>query len=154
METDFMKRLPVSVEAEQSVLGSILLKPAECFEAIAGLLTADDFYMKEHQLIFSTMQEMFLTSSQIDTITLVNKLVENGARDESGGIQYIAQIAEIVPTASNVKDYAMIVHDKALLRKLIGVSDEISAMAYAEQGKADEIVDASEQMIFDLAEKL
>lgn len=153
METDFTKRLPVSVEAEQSVLGSILLKPAESFEAIAGLLTADDFYVKEHQLIFSAMQEMFLTSSQIDTVTLVNKLVENGVRDESGGIQYIAQIAEIVPTASNVKDYAMILHDKAMLRKLIGVSEEISAMAYAEQGKADEIVDASEQMIFDLAEK-
>ena len=153
METDFTKRLPVSVEAEQSVLGSILLKPAESFEAIAGLITADDFYVKEHQLIFSAMQEMFLTSSQIDTVTLVNKLVENGVRDESGGIQYIAQIAEIVPTAANVKDYAMILHDKALLRKLIGVSEEISSMAYAEQGKADEIVDASEQMIFDLAEK-
>ena len=59
METDFSKRLPVSVEAEQSVLGSILLKPAESFEAIAGLITADDFYVKEHQLIFSAMQEMF-----------------------------------------------------------------------------------------------
>ena len=153
METDFTKRLPVSVEAEQSVLGSILLRPAESFEAIAGLITADDFYVKEHQLIFSAMQEMFLTSSQIDTVTLVNKLVENGVRDESGGIQYIAQIAEIVPSASNVKDYAMILHDKSLLRKLIGVSEEITTMAYAEQGKADEIVDASEQMIFDLAQK-
>ena len=153
MEADFIKRLPVSVEAEQSVLGSILLKPAECFEAIAGMLTAEDFYMKEHQLIFSAMQEMFLASSRIDTITLVNKLVENGSRDEAGGIQYIAQIAEIVPTAANVRDYATIVHDKALLRRLIGVTDEISAMAYAEQGKAEDIIDASEQMIFDLAEK-
>ena len=153
MESDILKRLPVSVEAEQSVLGSILIKPAECFEAIAGQLSVDDFYVKEHQLIFSAMQEMFLASRRIDTITLVNKLVENGVRDESGGIQYISQIAEIVPTAANIKDYAAIVRDKSLLRKLIAVTDEITAMAYAEQGKAEEVVEASEQMIFELAER-
>ena len=59
MDNDLIRRVPVSVEAEQSVLGSILIKPAECFEAISGLITADDFYMKEHQLIFTAMQEMF-----------------------------------------------------------------------------------------------
>lgn len=153
MDNDLIRRVPVSVEAEQSVLGSILIKPAECFEAISGLITADDFYMKEHQLIFTAMQEMFLASRRIDTVTLVSKLVESGARDESGGLQYITQIAEIVPSAANVKDYAIIVRDKALLRRLIAATEEISGMAYSEQGKADDVVDAAEQMIFDLAQK-
>ena len=153
MDVELQKRLPVSVEAEQSVLGSILIKPSESFEAISGILDVDDFYIKEHRVIFSAMQEMFLSSSRIDTVTLVNKLVESGSRDQSGGLQYITQIAEIVPSAANVKDYALIVRDKALLRRLIGVSEEISDMAYGEQGKAEDIVDTSEQLIFDLAEK-
>ena len=153
MESQLLKRLPVSVEAEQSVLGSLLIAPAEGFEKISGILTADDFYINEHRILFLAMQEMFLANQEIDTVTLVNKLVENGDRDEGGGLQYITQIAEIVPSARNIKDYALIVRDKALLRRLIDVSDRISNMAYAEQGRASDVVDVAEQMVFDLAEK-
>jgi replicative DNA helicase len=151
MENDLIKRLPVAVEAEQSVLGSILIKP-ESFETIAGFLTSDDFYMEEHRLIFSAMQDMFMASRTIDTVTLVNALVQAGARDESGGIQYITQIAQAVPTAANIKDYAAIVKDKAMLRRLISVCDDISAEAYSEQGEVSHIIDAAEQRIFDLAQ--
>ncbi|MBR6546617.1 MAG: replicative DNA helicase, partial [Clostridia bacterium] len=108
IETDLIKRLPASIEAEQSVLGSILIKP-ESFETVAGMITSDDFYMEEHRVIFSAMQNMFLTSRSIDTVTLVNALVSEGKRDESGGIQYITQIAQTVPSAANIKDYAAIV---------------------------------------------
>ena len=153
MDSELLKRLPVSVEAEQSVLGSLLIDPNEGFEKISGLITADDFYINEHRILYTAMQEMFLANQQIDTVTLVNKLVENGDRDEGGGLQYITQIAEIVPSARNIKDYALIVRDKALLRRLIDVSGRISDMAYAEQGKAHEVVDVAEQMVFDLAEK-
>ena len=73
-EIDLIRRLPVSVEAEQSVLGSILIKP-ESFESIAGMITADDFYMEEHRAIFTAMQNMFMQSRSIDTVTLVNALV-------------------------------------------------------------------------------
>ncbi len=151
MDVELMKRLPVSVEAEQSVLGSILIKP-ESFDMIAGLLTADDFYMEEHKLIFSAMQDMFMKNRQIDTVTLVNTLVASGKRDESGGIGYITQIAQVVPTAANIRDYAAIVRDKAQLRRLIAVCDEISASAYSEEGEVAHIIDAAEQKIFDLAQ--
>jgi replicative DNA helicase len=150
-ENDLIRRLPVSVEAEQSVLGSILIKP-ESFEAIAGMITADDFYMEEHRVIFMAMQNMFMTSRSIDTVTLVNALVAEGKRDESGGIQYITQIAQTVPTAANIKDYAAIVREKALLRRLIDACEDISAIAYSEAGEASHIIDAAEQRIFDLAQ--
>ena len=151
LEADLMKRLPVSLEAEQSVLGSILIKP-ESFESIAGMITADDFYMEEHKAIFTAIQSMFLQSRSIDTVTLVNTLVACGKRDESGGVAYITQIAQAVPTAANIKDYASIVREKSLLRRLIGVCDEISSTAYSETGTASQIIDAAEQMIFDLAQ--
>ena len=150
-EIDLIRRLPVSVEAEQSVLGSILIKP-ESFESIAGMITADDFYMEEHRAIFTAMQNMFMQSRSIDTVTLVNALVGDGKRDESGGIQYITQIAQTVPTAANIKDYAAIVREKALLRRLIDVCDDISATAYSEAGEASHIIDVAEQRIFDLAQ--
>ncbi len=151
LEADLIKRLPMSLEAEQSVLGSILIKP-ESFESIAGMITADDFYMEEHKAIFTAMQTMFLQSRSIDTVTLVNTLVACGKRDESGGVAYITQIAQAVPTAANIKDYASIVREKALLRRLIGICDEISSTAYSETGTAAQIIDAAEQMIFDLAQ--
>ena len=151
METDLIKRLPMSLEAEQSVLGSILIKP-ETFETVAGMIGADDFYMEEHKAIFTAMQSMFLQSRSIDTVTLVNTLVASGKRDESGGVAYITQIAQAVPTAANIKDYAAIVREKALMRRLIGICDEISATAYSEAGTASRIIDAAEQMIFDLAQ--
>ena len=152
METsDLLKKMPLSVEAEQSVLGSILVKP-ESFEKIAGQLTADDFYMAEHKAIFSAIQEMFLKNRSIDTVTLVNTLVQGGFRDETGGIQYLTQIAQIVPSAANIRDYAQIVREKALLRRLIDVCDEISEEAYSEQGEVSRVIDAAEQKIFDLAQ--
>ncbi|MBO7151121.1 MAG: replicative DNA helicase [Clostridia bacterium] len=153
MDSELLKRVPVSVEAEQSVLGSLLIDPAEGFEKISGILSSDNFYINEHRVLFLAMQEMFLANQEIDTVTLVNKLVENGDRDEGGGLQYITQIAEIVPSARNIKDYALIVRDKALLRRLIDVSGNISDMAYSEQGKATDLIDVAEQMVFDLAEK-
>ena len=151
IETDLIKRLPASIEAEQSVLGSILIKP-ESFETVAGMITSDDFYMEEHRVIFSAMQNMFLTSRSIDTVTLVNALVSEGKRDESGGIQYITQIAQTVPSAANIKDYAAIVREKSLLRRLIDACEDISAVAYSEAGDAAHIIDVAEQRIFDLAQ--
>ena len=87
----------------------------------------------------------------IDTVTLVNALVEQGDRDEAGGIQYITLIAESVPSAANVKDYARIVKDKAILRRLIDVCEDISRDAYEESSPVRTIIDSAEQKIFDIA---
>ena len=152
METsDLMRKLPFSVEAEQSVLGSILVKP-ESFERIAGQLDPDDFYMEEHKAIFSAIQEMFLKNRTIDTVTLLDALVQGGYRDKSGGIQYLTQIAQVVSSAQNIRDYAKIVKEKAMLRRLISACDEISEEAYSEQGDASRVVDAAEQRIFELTQ--
>ena len=140
----------MSIEAEQALLGSILIKP-DCFDQIGGMISSDDFYLEEHKHIYSALLRMYSQSKMIDTVTLVNALVEQGDRDEAGGIQYITLIAESVPSAANVKDYARIVKDKATLRRLIGICDEINRDAYEEASPVRTIIDSAEQKIFDIS---
>ena len=145
-----IRQMPVSIEAEQALLGSILIKP-ESFDQVGGMIDADDFYLEEHKHIYSALLKMYAQSKMIDTVTLVNALVEQGDRDEAGGIQYITLIAESVPSAANVKDYARIVKDKSMLRRLINICDEINRDAYEESSPVRTIIDSSEQKIFDIA---
>ena len=152
MAADTLRRLPFSMEAEQCVLGSVLIDPAGSIETIGSAITADDFYVEEHQLLYETLLEMYAANREIDPVTLVNALVERGVRDENSGIQYVAQLAEMVPSAANVRDYARIVHDKSLLRRLISACDDVSGMAYAEEGEVPEIVDSAEQKFFEIAQ--
>ncbi len=152
MANEVLRRLPFSMEAEQSVIGSVLIKPGECFEAIGSMLTPDDFYVEEHKLIYAALVDMYAESKTIDPVTVANVLVQNGKRDEAGGMQYVAQLASMVPSASNVRDYAKIVHDKSLLRRLIDACDDVSAMAYAEEGEAASVVDSAEQRFFEIAQ--
>ncbi len=151
MNQEAFKKMPVSIEAEQSVLGSVLIKP-DCFGEVAKILSADDFYMEEHKSIFAAMTEMFVASRSIDHVTLLNTLVQSGTYNEQSGLDYIAQIARVVPTAANALDYARIVKEKSTLRRLIEACEEIAATAYAEQGDVHHIVDAAEQKIFEIAQ--
>ncbi len=150
---DFLseRRMPFSLEAEQSLLGSILIRPA-CLDDIAPLLSSDDFYMPEHREIYSAMQSMYLKSKNIDTVTLIEELVQSGTYDEAGGTEYLKLIAETVPAAVNAKDYAKIVRDKAILRLLIGASEDISEAAYAGDDEAENLVEYAESKIFRIAE--
>ncbi len=145
-----IRQMPVSIEAEQALLGSIIIRP-ESFDKIGGMVEAEDFYLEEHKHIYSALVKMYTQSKMIDTVTLVNALVEQGDRDEAGGIQYITLLAESVPTASNVKDYARIVKDKSLLRRLIGVCDEITRDAYEESAPVRAVIDSAEQRMFDIS---
>ncbi len=147
---DLIRQMPVSVEAEQALLGSIIVS-AEAFDKISGSITVDDFYVTEHKHIYSALLSMYAKSKTIDVVTLVNALVEQGDRDEAGGIQYITLIAGSVPSAANVRDYARIVKDKAILRRLISVCDEISGDAYSEAEEVRTIIDSAEQKIFDIS---
>ncbi len=144
-----IRQMPVSIEAEQALLGAIIVSP-EAFDKIGGMITADDFYVAEHQHIYTALIKMYNQNRTIDVVTLVNTLVEMGDRDEAGGIQYITLLAESVPSASNVKDYAKIVKDKATLRRLIKVCDEINEDAYSETDVRT-VIDNAEQKIFDLS---
>ena len=144
------RQMPFSVEAEQALLGAIIYKP-ELFDAVGGIISASDFYLEEHKHIYSALSTMYMQSKTIDTVTLVNALVEQGDRDEVGGIQYISLIASTVPSTANIKDYARIVKDKAILRKLINVCDDISETAYEEGESVRKIIDSAEQKIFDIS---
>ena len=150
ISSQLIKQMPVSIEAEQAVLGSIISKP-ESFDSVAGMLSADDFYLEDHKKIFSTIVAMYTASKTIDTVTLLNAMAEENGKDRETNIQYLSLIAESVPSVKNIKEYAKIVKDKSLLRKLIDTCDEINKDAYEESSAVKTIIDSAEQKIFDLS---
>ena len=151
MNNELDRKLPFSLEAEQSLLGYILIDPM-CMDEIAPLISAEDFYVPEHTEIFRAMQSMYLKSKNIDVVTLIDELVKSGTYDESGGREYLRLVAEAVPTAANAKDYADIVRDKAVLRQLIEAGDDITEAAYAGDDSAENLVEFAESKIFRIAE--
>ncbi len=151
MTSDFSRKMPYSLEAEQSLLGSIMIDPA-CMDDIAAVTSADDFYMPEHAEIYRAMQSMYASSKNIDVVTLIEQLVQSGTYDESGGREYLKLVAEAVPTAANARDYAKIVRDKAILRELISAGEDIAEAAYAGDDTSESIVEYAEGKIFRIAE--
>ena len=147
------RKLPYSIDAEQSALGSILVNP-ECFDEVVQIVKADDFYHETHKRIFETMQDFSIASKPLDIITLANALMSNGVfEDEAATRSYIKLLVDIVPgSGANAKDYAKIVHDKSVLRKLIVAAEEIEGDAYSEGDTVERIVDVAEQRIFDIAQ--
>lgn len=151
MNAELDRRMPFSLEAEQSLLGSILIDPV-CMDTIASLITADDFYLPEHSGIFRAMQSMYLKSKSIDVVTLIEELTKSGTYDEAGGREYLKLVAETVPTAANAKDYAKIVRDKAILRDLISAGEDIAEAGYAGDDDAERLVEFAEGRIYRIAE--
>ena len=145
------RKLPFSMIAEQSLLGSILIDP-ECLNELTELVSSDDFYLAEHKQIFLAMHELYLTNHSIDVVTLIDALVRGGVYDKSGGEQYIRTIAEVVPGAQNAKDYAKIVRDKSQLRQLIAICGEVSDIAYSEQNDVGHTIEYAESQVFSLAQ--
>ena len=142
-------KLPYSLEAEQSVLGSILLDP-QCLFQVLDRLKPQFFYLPQHREIFTAMVSMFSQSSAIDIVTLLDELKTAGIYDEAGGKAYLLQLAEIVPSVANVEAYAKIVQEKFYLRSLIGASKEIITAASEETDDVRAIMDAAEQKIYDI----
>ena len=151
MEDQLTKKLPFSLIAEQSLLGAVLVDP-DCLNDIGDMVSATDFYLTEHTHIYTAMQELFSASKEIDVVTLIDMLVTKGIYSKSGGQDYIKTLAQTVPNALNVKDYANIIKQKSLLRQLIEVCSDISDTAYSEEGEAGSIIDYAESRIFDIAQ--
>ena len=151
MNEDLNRKLPFSLIAEQSLLGSILIDPASINE-VADLVKADDFYITEHKQIYLAATELFMTNREIDVVTLIDTLVHKGIYNKSGGEDYIRTLSEVVPTALNVKDYAKIVKEKSALRQLIAVCGEINESAFSEQESASGIIELAESKIFAIAQ--
>jgi len=154
MNTNFdtiERRMPFSLEAEQSLLGSILIDPS-CMDNLAAVIGADDFYLPEHSEIFSAMQSMYLKSKNIDVVTLIEELVQSGTYDEAGGREYLKLVAQAVPAAVNALDYAKIVRDKAILRQLVEAGEDIAEAAYAGDDETEALLEYAEGKVFRIAE--
>ncbi len=151
MADELNRKLPFSMPAEQSLLGSVLIDPASLNE-VADLINSEDFYLSEHKQIYLAMHELFLANSEIDVVTLIDMLVTKGIYDKSGGEDYIRTLTEAVPDALNIKDYARIVKEKSVLRQLISACSEISETAYSEQESVTDILDHAENLIFNIAQ--
>jgi replicative DNA helicase len=143
---------PQSIEAEQSVLGAILLDNEAILKALE-IVSAEDFYREAHRKIFQAMVELFEKNEAIDLITVTELLRSKGQLDEVGGLSYLSSLVNTVPTSANVRYHAKIVREKALLRGLIRAATEIVRMVYEDSIAGDEMVDIAEKKIFALSDQ-
>lgn len=141
---------PQNLEAEQSVLGSILLDN-EVFAGIEGLVRADHFYKEGHRKIFRAMDRLFRRSEPIDLVTLTEELRQTGELEGIGSVPYLIGLADSVPTAAYAENYARIVTEKAVLRDLISASGQIMQTAYDQAMPLEQILDKAEAGIFELS---
>jgi len=144
---------PHSLEAESSVLGGLLLDNS-AWDRVGDLLTDSDFYRYEHRLVYSAVGALINGSRPADVITVFEHLQSLGKADEVGGLAYLNSLAQYVPSASNIRRYGEIVRERAILRKLVSASDEISTTAFNPKGKpVAQILDEAEQKIFNIGEE-
>ncbi|MBI5049832.1 MAG: replicative DNA helicase [Nitrospirae bacterium] len=144
---------PQNVEAEQSILGAILLEN-EALSAAIEVLSSDDFYRESHKKIFIGMLDLYERNEPIDLITLTEQLSRRGHLEEIGGASYLSSIVNMVPTSANIRYHSKIVKEKAVLRNLIRTATEIVSMSYDENLDVSELLDRAETKIFSISEKM
>lgn len=150
MDEALMKRvLPHSAEAEQSVIGSMLMD-REAVISASEIVAASDFYQHQYGVMFEAMVELFNEGQPVDLVTLQNRLKEKDVPPEVSSLEVVRDIITTVPTSANVKSYAAIVHEKAVLRKLIKVNEEIANTCYAGKEPLETILAHTEKSIFEL----
>ncbi len=148
-----MRQSPHSVEAEQALLSGIMLD-SEAWDQVADAVTASDLYRADHRHIFTAIAELVELGQPPDAVTVSEHLSMQGRLEEAGGMDYVAELVANSSGAANIRAYAKIVRDRAMLRQLIGAAGEIAASAYAPEGReVAEIVDEAERQIFDVADR-
>ncbi|MCH5292638.1 MAG: replicative DNA helicase [Treponema sp.] len=153
MDTTLADKVPPhNVEAEQAVLGALLLNWSAMAEVVS-ILKADRFYSIQNQIIYEAMLRLYSKSIAGDTISLINELTSEGKLEQSGGAAYIASLTETVPSAANIEYYAQVVIDRAARRDLIKISSELRASSFDLSKSSDSLLDSAEQRIFALAER-
>jgi replicative DNA helicase len=151
-QLDQIKLPPHSVEAEQSVLGGLLLE-ASALDKITDLMTADDFYRQEHRLIFRQIVRLSEQAKPVDVITVAEALEIAGELDKVGGLAYLGGLAQNVPSAANIRRYGEIVRERSIMRKLAEVGTDIASSAYNPTGRdAAQLLDEAESKVFEIAE--
>lgn len=149
---DSLKLPPHSIEAEQSVIGGLLLEN-DAWERIAGSIGTDDFYRDDHRLIYRQIVEMIEQGKPADIVTVSEALAGRSALERTGGLPYLAALAQNTPSTANIHRYAEIVREHGILRKLIHATSDIAKDAYSPMGRhAKEILDEAEARIFEIAE--
>jgi len=143
---------PQNIEAEESLLSAILVDNTALLEVVE-ILAPLDFYRTAHQKIFAAISDLFNRGEPIDLVTLANGLKEKGHLEGVGGAAYLARLVDTVPMAVNAQHYARIVHDKAVLRRLIEKANAITKRCFQEHGGTEEIIDFAEASIFEVTEK-
>lgn len=150
MEDALIKRvLPHSIEAEQSVIGSMLMDK-DAIIAASEILSEADFYQRPYGIMFEAMTELFNEGKPVDLVTLQDRLKEKDVPPEVGSLEFVREILGTVPTSANAKSYANIVREKAVLRRLIKVTEEIANSCYAGRDPLDQILADTEKAVFDL----
>ena len=153
MDEAVLKRiLPHSIEAEQSVIGSMLIDK-EAITIASEQISGDDFYGKQYGVLFDAMVELNDAGKPVDLVTLQQRLKEKSAPPEIYSLEYIRDVMAAVPTSVNVKYYAQIVAEKSVLRKLIRVNEEIANICYAQNDTLESILEQSEKNIFDIVQR-
>jgi len=150
---DEVRTPPHSVEAEQAVLGGLMLD-TNAWDAVADIVTAGDFYRRDHRLIFEAIAEVAEIRGSIDAVTVSEFLERKGRLEEVGGLAYLGTIARDTPSAANVRAYAEIIRERSILRQLVAAGGEIAAAATDSRGRpARELVDEAERRVFEIAER-
>ena len=140
------------MEAEQSVLGSILLDK-DAMISVSETLIPEDFYKEAHKVIYECMLKLYNSQSEIDLITLAEELRDQGYLDDIGGIPYITSLSTIVPTTSNIKYYVNIVKEKSIVRQLISAANDIINLSYDSSAKVEDVLENAEKKIFDISQE-
>ncbi len=152
-QLEALKLPPHSVEAEQSVLGGILLDTS-AWDKVTDLLNETDFYRGEHRLIWRHIGRLNEQARPVDVITLAESLESNGELDKAGGLTYLGSLAQNVPSAANIRRYAEIVRERAIMRKLVEVGSDIATSAYNPSGRdAGQLLDEAESKVMQIAEQ-
>ena len=147
-----LKVPPHSIEAEQSLLGGLMLDH-QSWDKVADIVSERDFYRKDHRLIFSAIAALAEAASPCDVVTVSEHLGNRGQLDDAGGLEYLATLANESPGAANARAYARILRERSMLRALISAGNQISGAAFTTDGRsAAEIVDEAERLVFEIAE--
>lgn len=152
-QLDYLRVPPHSIEAEQSVLGGLLLDNS-AFEKLTDLVNENDFYRHDHRLIWHHISRLINISRPADVVTVNESLVSVKKSDEAGGLAYLNALAHNTPSAANIRRYAEIVRERSMLRKLVSVADDIADMALNPQGReARQLLDEAESKVFKIAQE-
>ena len=151
MDAPNYKVPPQNIEAEQSVIGGILLEN-EAISTVLENLVVDDFYREAHRSIFLAMIELFEKNEPIDLITLTNHLRGENQLERVGGSAYLSSLVDTIPTAANISYYAKIVKEKSILRQLISTATEIVSKGYDDEGEVADLLDMAEKSSFQISE--